>query len=115
VQLEADVSAAEKLTLELMRTGDEAVRLIWEKDVLTLCRASLKLSAENGMTETMSMPLAAQDGCISLRVFVDACAVEVFANGETMTALAFPEGEAYGVAVKATGKADVKVTCWDIN
>jgi sucrose-6-phosphate hydrolase SacC (GH32 family) len=67
------------------------------------------------MTETMSMPLAAQDGRISLRAFVDACAVEVFANGETMTALAFPEGEAYGVAVKTNGKADVNVTCWEIN
>lgn len=114
VQLEADISETETLTLELMRTGDEAVRLIWEKDVLTLCRASLKLCAESGMTETMTMPLKAKDGRISLRAFVDACAVEVFADGNTMTALAFPIGDAYGVAVKAKGTADVKITCWEI-
>ena len=115
LQLEADVSGAKTLTLELMRTGDEAVRLVWEKDMLTLCRASLALCAENGMTETMSMPLKAKDGRIALRAFVDACTVEVFADGDTMTALAFPVGEAYGVAVKANGTADVNITCWEIN
>lgn len=97
-----------------MRTGDEAVRLTWEKDTLTLDRTTLSLCSQSGMTNTMAMPLAAKDGRISLRVYVDACAVEVFADGETMTALAFPEGEDYGVAVKAEGKTDVALTCWEI-
>jgi len=114
IQLEADVSGAKALTLELMRTGDEAVRLTWENNVLTLDRSTLPLSSENGMACQMSMPLEAKDGRISLRAFVDACTVEVFAEGETMTALAFPEGEEYGVAVKAEGAADVHLTCWEI-
>lgn len=114
IQLEAEVSAARTLTLELMRTCDEAVRLTWENDMLTLDRTTLSLCSDSGMTKTMSMPLAAKDGRISLRVYVDACAVEVFAEGETMTALAFPVGEDYGVAVKAEGKADVTLTCWEI-
>lgn len=115
VQLEADVSGAEVLTLELMRTGDEAVRLVWSKDVLTLCRASLALCTENGMTEQMSMPLKARDGRVSLRAYVDACAVEVFAEGDTMTALAFPVGEEYGVAAGVKGTAELTITCWEIN
>jgi len=114
IQLEADVSGAKALTLELMRTGDEAVQLTWENDVLTLDRGALPLSSENGMATRMSMPLKATDGRIALRVFVDACTVEVFANGETMTALAFPVGEDYGVAVTAAGMADVQLTCWEI-
>ena len=112
--MEAEVSAARTLTLELMRTCDEAVRLTWENDMLTLDRTTLSLCSDSGMTKTMSMPLVAKDGRISLRVYVDACAVEVFAEGETMTALAFPVGEDYGVAVKAEGKADVTLTCWEI-
>ncbi len=114
IQLDADVSGAEKLTVELMRTGDEAVRLIWQNDVLTLDRTALSLCSGSGMTRQMSMPLKAKEGRISLRAYVDACAVEVFADGEVMTALAFPEGEDYGVAVKAEGKADVNLTCWEI-
>mgnify|MGYP002549599734 FL=1 len=97
-----------------MRTCDEAVRLTWENDMLTLDRTTLSLCSDSGMTKTMSMPPVAKDGRISLRVYVDACAVEVFAEGETMTALAFPVGEDYGVAVKAEGKADVTLTCWEI-
>jgi len=115
IQLEADVSDAESLTLEIMRTGDEAVRLTWAEGLLTLDRSTLALSSVNGMACRMSMPLEAEDGRISLRVYVDACAVEVFAGGETMTALAFPEGEGYGVAVKAAGQADVRLNVWEIN
>ncbi len=114
IHLAAEVSAAKTLTLEVMATGDEAVRLTWENDVLTLDRSALKLCNENRMAPAMSMPLAAKDGRIDLTVFVDACTVEVFANGDTLTALAFPEGEGYGVAAKAEGSAEVELTCWEI-
>ena len=40
--------------------------------------------------------------------------MEVFANGQVMSALAFPESEMYGVSVSAEGKASVDVECWEI-
>ncbi len=114
ISLEADVSAADVLTVEVMRTGDEAVRLIWADDQLTLDRSALSLCGENGMRPRMTMPLKSENGHISLRAFVDACTVEVFAHGDTMTALAFPTGAEYGVAVHADGTAQVALTTWEI-
>ncbi len=114
IQLDADVSGAEQVTLEIMRTGDESVKLTWQSGMLTLDRSALSLCNENGMTGQMSMPLAAKDGRIQMQVFVDACTVEVFAAGDTMTALAFPVGEDYGVSLQAEGTANVNLTCWEI-
>jgi fructan beta-fructosidase len=52
-------------------------------------------------------PLAATDGAVTLRIFLDRCSVEVFGNeGEcTVTSLIFPEGDRSGLEFYARGGA----------
>ena len=61
--------------LELMRTCDEAVRLTWENDMLTLDHCDAFPVSDSEMTDDVHTA-GSKDGRISLRVYVDACAVE---------------------------------------
>ena len=53
--------------------------------------------------ETVAVPL--QEGCIRLRIYLDRCSLEVFAQGglATITDLVFPSGASAALAVFAEG------------
>lgn len=54
-----------------------------------------------------TLPVAPRDGEVRLRVFVDSCSVEVFADDglAVLTALSFPHGDARELALAASGGA----------
>jgi len=90
--LAADVSGAEELTISVMEDGDERVALRWAVDTLTLDRSAAAYNGLGRLVPQLRMPLEAVDGRIEMTVYVDGCAIEVFAGGDTMSALAFPPG-----------------------
>ena len=114
IHLRADVSRAEMMVLNVMEDRDERVSLIWHDDTLILNRAAVACHETGCFIPEVSMPLKAHQDWINMTVYVDNCAVEVFANGETMTALAFPKGEAYGLSVSAKGMASAEIDCWKL-
>lgn len=61
------------------------------------------------------MPMEARDGQVEMTVFVDNCAIEVFAGGQVMSAVAFPKSEKYGVSACADGKATVEISNFNCN
>lgn len=111
-QIEINVEQMNSCTLQLMRTGEECVRLTWANDCLTVEQNIF--SHDGAVLPEMKMPLKPVDGKVSLRVFVDACTVEVFAAGKTLSTLAFPKGQDYGVSLQVQGKAEAELTCWEI-
>lgn len=111
-QLEINVEQMNSCTLHLMRTGEECVLLTWANDCLTVEQNIF--SHDGAVLPEMKMPLKPVDGKVSLRVFVDACTVEVFAAGKTLSTLAFPKGQDYGVSLQVQGKAEAELTCWEI-
>ena len=112
IRLQAEVSDAKSVTLNVMEDGDERVCLRWQDDVLTLDRSTIANNRLGRFVPVVRMPLKAVDGKIGMTVYVDNCAVEVFANGKVLSALTFPESEMYGVSVSAEGKAEVELECW---
>lgn len=110
----AEVSDAESVTLNVMEDGEERVSLRWQEGRLTLDRSSIANNEVGKFVPVISMPVEAHDGQVEMTVFVDNCAVEVFANGQVMSAVAFPEGEKYGVSASAVGKAGVEIERWEI-
>ena len=111
IRFQADISDASSVTLNVMEDAGERVSLTWHKNTLALNREHVKVS-RNCFVPEVHMPLYAMEGRIDMTVYVDGCSVEVFAGGEVMSALAFPEGDAYDVSVEAAGKAFVKAECW---
>lgn len=68
---------------------------------------------------TASMPLEPlEDGTIELRVLIDRCSIELFANGgrRTMTNLVYPEPESTGISVVSEGGATMveEMTVYDL-
>ena len=110
----AEVSDAESVTLNVMEDGEERVSLRWQEGRLILDRSSIANNEAGKFVPVISMPVEAHDGQVEMTVFVDNCAVEVFANGQVMSAVAFPEGEKYGVSASAVGKAGVEIERWEI-
>ena len=115
ILLTVDVRAAQTLTLWLMQTGDESLTLTWDRARGTL-RADRSAcgyppTADGSPEEKpdAEAPATLRDGVLRLRVFVDRSIVEVFiGQGEaTLTMLAFPKGEEYGVSLGASGDAQV--------
>ncbi len=64
-------------------------------------------------------PLALTNGKLTLRVFVDACSVEIFANdGSTvLSALVFPDATATGIEFFSEGGTAVlsEFNIWELN
>lgn len=114
IHLWADVSRAETMTLNVMEDRNERVSLIWRDGTLVLDRAAVASHGAEQFIPEVSMPLKARQGWIDLTVYVDNCSVEVFADGEVMSALAFPKGEAYGLSVSAKGTASAEIDCWNL-
>lgn len=110
IHLSADVSRAEEMVLNVMEDSDGSVVLQWKQDVLRMEGRSVLMDN----TDAISMPLPAQQGRIEMTVYVDNCILEIFAGGETMSALAFPDGEVYDMSVCARGTAHVEIDCWKL-
>ena len=114
IRFRADAARADSVTLNVMEDGNEKVSLVWRDGVLTLDRSATAYNKKGKFVPTVSMPLKARNGKLDMTVYVDNCSVEVFANGEALSALAFPKGEAYDVSVAAEGRAAVEVDCWQL-
>ena len=114
IHIRGDVSNAETLTLNVMEDGDERVSLQWRDDTLTLDRSAVAYTHTGKFIPQISMPLKARGGKVEWTVYVDNCSIEIFAGGKTMSAIVFPDGEAYGLSVSAQGKASVNVECWNL-
>lgn len=114
IHFSADVSRAETVTLNVMEDSDEQVSLSWRDGILLLDRSATAYNRLGKFVPEVRMPVKAVNGRIDMTVYVDNCTVEVFANGEIMSAIAFPKGEAYGISVMAEGDAAVQVDCWEL-
>lgn len=114
IRFRADVTDAEEITLNVMEDGDERVSLRWKGDTLILNRSAVANNRLGGFVPEVRMPLKAVNGQVEMTIYVDNCAVEVFAGGRVMSALAFPSGEAYGISASAEGKADAEMDCWNL-
>lgn len=115
IHFRADVKHAESVTLNVMEDGDERVALRWQDGKLTLDRRSIASSEAGKFVPVISMPMEARDGQVEMTVFVDNCAIEVFAGGQVMSAVAFPKSEKYGVSACAEGKATVEISNFNCN
>ena len=114
IHFRADVSQADAVVLNLMEDGDERVSLLWLNDVLILNRTTIACNQMGRFIPEIRMPLSAENGWLDWTVYVDNCAVEVFAGGKTMSAVAFPEGDAYDVSAAVKGKASIDLDCWEM-
>ncbi len=114
IHFRADVRQAQAVILNVMEDGNERVSLIWRNNTLILSRSTVAYCQMGRLIPEVRMPLVPRNGQLDMTVFVDNCAVEIFTGGETMSALAFPTGEAYDISVSANGKASVDIDCWNL-
>ena len=114
IHFRADVSQAGAVVLSVMEDHDEKVSLLWLEDTLILNRTDIAYNQMGRFIPEIRMPLRAVEGQLEMTVFVDNCSVEVFAGGETMSAIAFPKGEAYNLSVSVKGRAEVELDCWKL-
>lgn len=109
--LELLLSPTARMTLSLMQTGAESVRLTYDA---AACRLRLdttaggiplKDDAMENCRQQCEASLALREGRLKLHIFVDVSILEVYANdGEAvMTALVFPKGKGYGVSLQVEG------------
>ena len=122
MELTIDLKDAQKLTLNLMETGDERFAVTYDRQTQTLrvdrsqCGYPLTadLQPEKKPWSEANVPL--QNGKLNLHVFVDGSIIEIYADEGrvAMSSLAFPKGEAYGVSLEADGNAEACITGWRI-
>jgi fructan beta-fructosidase len=94
------------LTLE-----EQAIRFDKARNALSLDRTkSGKVDFNVKFTGAYEAPLRASTKSLRLRLDIDTCSVEIFANdGESvLTALVFPEGKAEPVQLRASNSTRVK-------
>ena len=115
IHFRADVTNANAVALNVMEDQNERVSLLWIQDTLIMNRTTIAYNQMGRFIPEISMPLHARDGKLEMTVFVDNCSIEVFAYGDTMSAIAFPKGEAYDLSVSVKGKARIEAECWKID
>lgn len=120
--LDVDMTAADSFTLKLLKTGDEAFVVSYDKATGLLrtdrgqcgypCTENF-VPEEKPYGETV-VPLV--DGHLKLHVFVDVSIVELFADEgrKVFTSIVFPKGEDAGVSLSAQGEACAAITSWKL-
>lgn len=105
----------EMISLRVMLCGEEFVEILYDVRAETLCidrsRCGYSLSPKSApRPDVYSARVECKAGALRLRVFVDACSVEVFAGkGEAvLSTLAFPKRQGTGFRLSAQG-GDVRV------
>ena len=106
-EFEADVSA-EMFGFRLRKTDTQQTTIAYKPKTQELIldrTASGQVDFKDGFAASISVPLLPEQGRIRLRIIVDHCSVEVFANDGVvaMSALIFPIGQNLGLEVFSSG------------
>ncbi len=121
LDMELDLSEAPRLSLYLMESGAERFEIAYDTkaQVLRVDKSALGFPEVGDYRETqsaVSVPL--KEGKLRLQVFVDTCAVEVFANdGQVaLASLAHPKSQGTGVSFHVEGICRAgSIRKWDVS
>lgn len=120
--LEINFAEAKGLTIDLFEDGEEKAVLSYdkEKEELTFDRGlsgrtieSVGYSKESYRTAHVAL----LDNILKLRIFIDKCSAEIFAQDGlcTMTNHVYPKGKNYGIRFSSKGRAVIEnLWKWDI-
>lgn len=108
LETEFTLASEALITFRLRKAGDQETVVAYDagKALLSVDRTRSGLhDFEASFAEKVSAPLRLQNRCLRLRIFVDACSVEVFANdGEVVLSnLIFPDPASVGLELATSG------------
>ncbi|WP_226005821.1 GH32 C-terminal domain-containing protein [Natrinema salinisoli] len=117
LDLELDLADADAVELRLLETpdGEERTTVRYDGDSVAIDRTDSSLDPD-AASEELSMPID-EPGPLSLRVFLDGSAIELFANERRcLTGRVYPTREdATGASLAAhEGAARVEWSCWEM-
>lgn len=111
IELEVPEGGYGKLTLRVAASGDRAIRIEWlaTRRILRVDRSGW--SPQGDKYAIQEMPIEMEKGRLSLRILLDTCSLEVFANEgrQVMSVTYYAPEDARGLSLSCDGEALVSM------